>query len=299
MTDLYRKETDRVQYLLPSSCHPNHIFKNVPYSLALRLVRICNRKEDLIKRFEELAAMLISRGYNKNVIENAIERAEKIDRQVALKKVVKVKKNRTVLALTYNPMLPSLTNIVKKHCKTMSMDTLSKEIFPNPPMVAYRQPPNLKQTLCRAKLPTGKRSQRTQVGMKRCNHQCPVCIHMMETKHITGSNKNTYPMTGQFGCVTTSVVYVATCEKCHKQYVGQTGRKYHDRVMEHLRYIKAGKHALGDHYKNSKKCDPNRDLKFQVIEKVYPDDEQMRLHREKFWIERLNVLEPNGLNRRL
>jgi peptide-methionine (R)-S-oxide reductase len=34
MTDLYRKETDKVQYLLPSSCHPSHIFKNVPYFLA-------------------------------------------------------------------------------------------------------------------------------------------------------------------------------------------------------------------------------------------------------------------------
>ena len=39
-TDLYRKETDKVQYLLPSSCHPSHVFKNIPYSLALRLVRL-------------------------------------------------------------------------------------------------------------------------------------------------------------------------------------------------------------------------------------------------------------------
>ena len=29
VTDLYRKPTDRVQYLLPSSCHPNHIFNNI------------------------------------------------------------------------------------------------------------------------------------------------------------------------------------------------------------------------------------------------------------------------------
>ena len=43
-TDLYRKPTDRVQYLLPNSCHPNHIFKNVPYSLALRILRICSKK---------------------------------------------------------------------------------------------------------------------------------------------------------------------------------------------------------------------------------------------------------------
>ena len=67
--------------------------------------------------------------------------------------------------------------------------------------------------------------------------------------------------------------------------------------MEHLRYIKKGINALGEHYKNSK-CDPNRDLKFQVIEKVYPNEDPMRLHREKFWIDRLNVMEPNGLNRR-
>ena len=58
VTDLYRKETDRVQYLLPSSCHPAHIFHNVPYSLALRLMRICSQKEDLVKRFEELSTML-------------------------------------------------------------------------------------------------------------------------------------------------------------------------------------------------------------------------------------------------
>ena len=209
-----------------------------------------------------------------------------------------MKKDRTVLAVTYNPMLPSLTNIVRKHWKTMSTDQFSLEIFPNPPMVAYRQPPNLKQMLCRAKLPTGKRSKRAQTGMKRCTHQCPVSIHMMDTKVIAAKNKEKFPMTGQFGCDTTSVIYLATCEKCHKQYVGQTGRKYHDRVMEHLRYIKAEKHALGDHYKNSKNCDPNKDLKFQVIERVFPNEDHMRLHRERYWINKLNVMEPNGLNRR-
>ena len=47
-TDLYRKKCDRVQYLLPSSCHPSHIFKNIPFSLALRLVRICSTRENLL-----------------------------------------------------------------------------------------------------------------------------------------------------------------------------------------------------------------------------------------------------------
>ena len=65
--------------------------------------------------------------------------------------------DRTVLAITYHPMLPSLSKIVTKHWKTMSNDKHALEIFPEPAMVAYRQPPNLKHTLCRAKLPDLKR----------------------------------------------------------------------------------------------------------------------------------------------
>ena len=41
-TDLYRKPESSVQYLLPSSCHPPHCWKNIPYSVAFRLRRICS-----------------------------------------------------------------------------------------------------------------------------------------------------------------------------------------------------------------------------------------------------------------
>jgi hypothetical protein len=42
----------------------------------------------------------------------------------------------------------------------MTRDIEARDVFPKPPMVAYRQLPNLKSVLCRAKLPKGKNTKR-------------------------------------------------------------------------------------------------------------------------------------------
>ena len=44
-TDLYRKPTHSPQYLLPSSTHPPHCVRNIPYSLAYRIRRICSEED--------------------------------------------------------------------------------------------------------------------------------------------------------------------------------------------------------------------------------------------------------------
>lgn len=43
--DLFRKECDRNQYLLQSSIHPVCVTKNIPFSLALRIIRTCTSAE--------------------------------------------------------------------------------------------------------------------------------------------------------------------------------------------------------------------------------------------------------------
>ena len=54
IVDLYRKSTDRNQYLLTSSRHPPHVTSNIPFSLALRIVRIYSEPESRDLRLEEL-----------------------------------------------------------------------------------------------------------------------------------------------------------------------------------------------------------------------------------------------------
>ena len=53
-TDLRTKPTDQHQYLLKSSCHPAHTKRTIPFSLTLRLRRICSTDHFFNKRCYEL-----------------------------------------------------------------------------------------------------------------------------------------------------------------------------------------------------------------------------------------------------
>ena len=88
--DLYKKETDRNQYLLPSSCHnrPN----SIPFSLSLRIVRICTDPTKRDQRLSELKNHLLERGYLENKIDSSINKARAIPRHKALRKVKVSKK---------------------------------------------------------------------------------------------------------------------------------------------------------------------------------------------------------------
>ena len=153
-TDLYKKPTDRNQYLLTSSCHPAHVTNNIPFSLALRIVRICSDENDRNIRLDELNQLLLSRNYKPGIIHTAIERAKSIPRAEALSRVEKsAVTRRPVFVLHYDPRLPSVTGIVKKHWRTMTQDPRLKEVFPAPPLEAFKRPQNIKEKLIRSKVP--------------------------------------------------------------------------------------------------------------------------------------------------
>ena len=84
--DLYTKPTDSHLYLIWSSCHPVHTKKNLPYSLALRIKRICTRLTDFEKHAKELRSYLTARGYKLKNIKNSINKARKISRYDILNK---------------------------------------------------------------------------------------------------------------------------------------------------------------------------------------------------------------------
>ena len=153
-TDLYRKSTTKIQYLLPSSNHPSTTCKNIPYSLGYRLLRICSKEERFKERLEELKNDLVSRSYHVKIIQQAFDRLKGITRSEALKKVTHEKESkREVLAITYHPCLPGISQMIKKHHGVMiNEDPKLKRCFPLPSMVAYKRSQNLANLLVRAKV---------------------------------------------------------------------------------------------------------------------------------------------------
>jgi hypothetical protein len=204
----------------------------------------------------------------------------KLNRIEVLQKVNKPKTDRVVLAVTYHPKLPSISNIIRKHWRTMSKDPKAKEMFPQTPMIAFKQPPNLRRKLCQAKLPKQKLHQKRQLtGTRPCNKPCRICPYVLKSEKFTSTHtKEKFNMMGTYICSTKGIINLTTCSKCLQQYVGQTGRRLSDRINEHLNCICLQKGATGTHY-NSPGHNHSH-FQVQVIEKMSPNTPNYRVEKD-------------------
>ena len=115
-TDLYCKPTDKHLYLLHSSSHPYHTKKSIPYSLALRLRRICSKDDFFDTRSTELEHYLTKRGYKNNFVKSQTSRAKSIPRNKTLREnLPEIKKpDRVPFITTYNPALPNIHRVLRQ-----------------------------------------------------------------------------------------------------------------------------------------------------------------------------------------
>ena len=120
-TDLYSKPTHKQQFLSPCSCHPQHCFKSIPFSQAIRVKRICSIAETTKQRFGDLRHHLKRRGYNDKVIESGFSKASEINRNDLLEYKEKNINKGVPLVLTYHPSLEKISGIVRHHWKEIEI----------------------------------------------------------------------------------------------------------------------------------------------------------------------------------
>ena len=88
------------------------------------------------------------------MVEGALERARAFPRDRALRKSIRPKQTqRPVLVTLYDPRLPAITTVQAKHWRTMvNQESYLKQVFPEPPMTAFRRQQNIRGHLVRAKV---------------------------------------------------------------------------------------------------------------------------------------------------
>ena len=84
-TDVYSKPTDSHLYLPPSSAHPKHVFKAIPYGVATRLQRNCSEQVFLAERTTEYKGYLVNQGYPSKLVDDQLLKASTTSRSDLLR----------------------------------------------------------------------------------------------------------------------------------------------------------------------------------------------------------------------
>ena len=132
------------------SSHPIHCERAVPFGVALRIKRNCSTDNFSQNRCKEYKGYLKSQNYPAEFVDKQFDKVPSIPRAELLKKKVKPAKKVFPLVLEYNPILPDIQKVIKKHFYLLQSSPEVKEIFPsNSIFPAYRRTRNLKEMLVR------------------------------------------------------------------------------------------------------------------------------------------------------
>ena len=233
LTETYSKDTDIHQYLHPSSCHPQHIFKGIPKALGIRIRRNCSDRYDgdskFIKNLREFKGYMITSGYKEEVVDQAFGTLANISRKSILwKKTNATRKKRTArkyrFVTSHEPAFPDIKKILLKHQHIILEDDELKKVFPNGAKDFRRGAKNLKELLAKSKIAT--LEVEDQNGRRQANNKnCACCEMLRKTASHEFKSLRTgcrYKIRQNITCESKDIVYLVACNKHNIQGAGCT-----------------------------------------------------------------------------
>ncbi len=154
-TDLFSKPTNTHQYLHFNSFHSRHIPNNLPYSLALRIIRVCSSLAKRNRRLQDLKSQLSYRNYPLSMVNRAINRALTHSREDLLRVNYQPSSSQKLPFITpfsASIKLP-LRGAVFDHLPMLQRSsTMSHILQNNTPVLAFQRTKNLRDFLVRAQI---------------------------------------------------------------------------------------------------------------------------------------------------
>ena len=201
-TKPYSKACDEHTYLVPTSCHPVHNIRNIPYSIGHTIYRIASEKHEYDLSKANYTDYLPARGYSSEVIRESFKKLETNDRMSYLEPKVKPSTNERVFPLVadFNPGLPNIGGILNEHRHILFLDKeLCKVINPSKNFASYRGAKTLEDSLIHSKLPSlndnFNKNQSTlnqSGGCQPCEKRCVLCKnYLLKTDKAYSHQTNT------------------------------------------------------------------------------------------------------------
>ena len=297
ITSVHEKSTNCHQYVEFSSCHPLSCKSGIPFSQAKRYRRITSDADKFIEDTDNLRKYFQERNYPDNIIDDAIKKVSSISMEEALQPVSTKDSKKDVIPFvcTYNPALPNIGKIVNQYWGLLkfSQSDSVKAIHKAKPIIAYKRPTNIQDILVHSamKKPVCN-GYVSKCGRIRCTH----CKYITETDTFSSTtNSSNFNVKTSLTCSSQGVIYLISCKKCQKQYVGQTQKKCSVRMNSHRFDIKHHPDSytnVSEHFNSSDHS--INDFSFMPIDSV--SNNWQRLLKETKWMYLLGTISPNGMN---
>ena len=176
------------------------------------------------------------RGYPLTSLEQDLHRVTTIGRPDALTGSERgdTTVDRVPLVMTYHPFNPYFKRYLLQNFRILSTDQQTRDIFPQPPVVAYKGDLSLRDILVHP--PDS--SSTEQPGSHACQRpRYQTCEFITPLTDIRGP-KSTFITRDHFTCTSENLVYCISCHRCSHIYIGETGRSLRSRIGEHLRSVR-------------------------------------------------------------
>ena len=285
-----------IGYLHYKSSHPKSQKESIPHSQFLRMKRNCTTKEDSRSNITKLTKEFKSRGYPTTTLEVSQSAVANITQNCLLNHTPKPRKSsgKLIYVTTYHPNGPNIRKILIDNTKVLSRHPHTAHIKDDSFLMAFKRPPNLRDTLVHSRF--SQNDIPPAPGTWKCNKKkCHSCPHILEQPNFTNTDGSvTHSTMNHITCTTSHVIYLITCHRCHKKYVGQTSKNLNIRMYQHLYNIKnfhetpVAKHFNSQNHRH-------RHFLVQAICQA-PRNNTARLSLEKAWIKIISTYQPWGMN---
>ena len=165
--------------------------------------------------------------YNDKVIESEFSKASEINRNNHLEYKEKKINKWVRLVLTYHPSLEKISGIVRHHWKEIEKGETMTKLLPEPPVVAFRRPKNINDTLVRAAIsrPSSSVVQCKPCDDKRC--KCGLQLQRAQAFHSKTTGKEN-KIFCNVNCKTPNMAHLLDCHVCGSQYVGESAQPFNN-----------------------------------------------------------------------